>query len=211
MKIYAAKNAPAPVRGLVRDLRPLWALEEIGAAYEIEWIDAGAGEQRGDHYKAIHPFGKIPAAIDGDVTMFESGAICIYAAEKYQALGAGTALWPLVLTWSFCALDQIYPSLFERFVWGHFRKDQEGSANIVAAMTERANANFAVLESELGKREFMAGPEFTAADVLMGSALLNARTDDLMAPYPALSAYAAGLYERPAFKKVHAMNGVGPA
>lgn len=211
MKIYAAKNAPAPVRGLVRDLRPLWALEEIGAPYEIEWIDAGAGEQRSDKYKTIHPFGKIPAAIDGDVTMFESGAICIYAAEKHGALGAGTPDWPRVLTWSFCALDQVYPSLFERFIWVHFRKDQDGAEAIVAAMSGRITANFTVLESELAMRPFIAGDGFTVADVLMGSVLLNARADDLMGPYPALTAYATKLFERPAFKKVHAMNGVGPA
>ncbi len=212
MKIYAAYGAPQVIKGLVRDLRPVWALEEIGAPYELEWLNTSESEQKSDAYKAVNPFGKVPSMEDGEVTLFESGAICFYIANKHGALGgpAGSALWDKTVQWSFAALDTVLPPLFEHFVWANFRKDSPASKEGVKINREYADLRFDVLEKEFADRPFLAGEEFTVADILMGAALRNALLPDIIGKRPHLRAYMDRLYSRPAYKKAYALNLAGP-
>lgn len=212
MKIYAAYGGPPIIKGLVRDIRPIWALEEIGADYEINWLNVGEGEQRADAYRAINPFGKVPAMQDGEVTLFESGAICLYIANKYGALGgpAGSATWNEVLQWSFVALDTVLPPLFEHFIWCNFRSENPASKGADEVACENAEARFEVMEKVLGQKKYLAGDEFTVADVLMGAVLRNGLQPDIIAGHPNLRRYMDRLYGRPAFERAYALNLSGP-
>jgi glutathione S-transferase len=212
MKIYAAYGGPPIIKGLVRDLRPIWALEEIGADYEIEWLDTSKQEQKSDGYRAINPFGKVPSMVDGDVTLFESGAICLYLAQKHGALGgpAGSANWSKVLQWSFAALDTIMPPLFDHFLWSNFWAEKPGAADATKSARELAALRFGVLEGALVGRTFLASDDLTVADILMGAALRNGLQPDIIGDHPNLRAYMDRLYARPAFERAYALNLAGP-
>ncbi len=212
MKIFAAYGGPPIIKGLVRDIRPIWALEEIGAEYEISWLDVRQGEQRSDAYRKLHPFGKVPVMQDGDVTMFESGAICLYIANKYGALGgpSGSAAWNDVLQWSFAALDTVLPSLFNHFVWANFMSENDASPAVCADAVETSAARLDVLERELTSRDYIAGSELTVADILLGASLRNGLQPDVLGERPHLRSYLDRLFERPAFCRAFNLNLAGP-
>jgi len=213
MKIYASHGAPPFLKGMVRDIRPIWALEEIGADYEIHWINAGEGEQRSDTYKRIHPFGKIPAMEDDGLTLFESGAILEYIANKYDALGGPTSAprWPHVVQWCYAALDTMAPPLFDSFVWQNFRKDHPVCAEVMEITRTNANARLDVLDEVLVGKDFLVGGEMTIADVLMGTALRNGLFPDILGEHGNVRRYVEGLMARAAFKCAFDLNSKGPA
>lgn len=212
MKIYAAYGAPQLIKGLVRDIRPVWALEELGADYELEWLDTREREQKSEAYLALNPFGKVPAMVDGDVTLFESGAICLYLANKHKALGgpAGSAHWDATVQWSFAALDTVLPPLFDHFIWTKFRADNSASESAAASARELCELRFETLDGVLADRQFLVEAELTVADILMGAAFRYVMAADIIGDRPHLNAYLDRLYARPAFKKAYEINLAGP-
>jgi len=212
MKIYAAYGGPPIIKGLVRDIRPVWALEEIGAPYELAWLNTSESEQKAESYLAINPFGKVPSMEDGDVTLFESGAICFYIANKHAALGgpSGSALWDKAVQWSFAALDTVMPPLFDHFIWTKFRADNPASPAVVEGALEVANLRFDTLNTVLSDREFLTGGEFTVGDIMMGAAFRYVAEADIIGDRPNLVAYLDRLYARPAFKTAFEINLAGP-
>jgi len=213
MKIYAGYGTPPQLKGLVRDLRAVWALEEIGADYEIHWLNLIEGEQRTDAARKIHPFGKVPAMVDGDLTLFESGAICQYIANKHGALGgpATSPQWPEVTQWCFAALDTVAPRLFDHFIWQNFRTDNPICAEVSKDAKEVAQLRFDVLEGVLESKDFLVGDEFTIADILMASAIRNAMFPDIIGDHPNIRRYLDSIFARPAFQRAFELNIKGPA
>lgn len=163
-----------------------WYLEELGVPYEYVMLDLQAGEHRQPDYLAINPMGKVPAIADGDFTLWESGAILLYLAEKHDSIAATPEQRATLAQWSLFANATLGPGIF------------------VEASREREMSRlFPPLDDRLSKQPFLLGEQFTVADVAVGSMLaympLMLRID--FQDYPAIANYVKRLTERPAFQK----------
>ena len=199
LKVYGFARVNKMARGNTRDLRVLWALEEMGLPYEIVGIDHPNHDLDAPAYRAVNPFGQIPAIDDDGVVVTESGAIVLYLARKSGKLIphqlAGEAQ---VLRWSVAALNTVeIPVLTLWFVnlsGGQGTKPSE-------ALHGWANMRLEQLDGWLADRQFIATDEFTVADILMSHVLTPAANQDLLTSYANIRAYRARCLERPAWKK----------
>ncbi len=186
-------------RGYVRDLRIRWALEEAGLPYTVAttpFHDRGPG-----HY-ASQPFGQVPWLTDGDLTIFESGAILLHLAERSPTLMPATPKARAeVTTWLFAALNSMELATVP---WSIFKfMDQPPDNPIVGFFEKWLASRLQNIEAVLEKTDWLIGP-FTVADIAMSDVLrLMDRTGDL-APCPAARDYVLRATARPAFQKAHA-------
>lgn len=197
-QVSAFRWVPDFAQGFVRDLRVRWALEEAGLPYEAVLLDGD--EKNSEAYRAWQPFGQVPAFRDGEVEMFESGAIVLHLAGKSEALAPKTAAGRArVATWVIAALNSVEP-----FTWNVILFDGEGAgedwarqrrAKLVADLDRR----LAPLEERLSSRDYLED-RFTAGDIVMSTALRELIDCGALARYPALEAYVARCIARPAFK-----------
>jgi glutathione S-transferase len=199
MTLITLKWAPPLVHGLVRDLRARWALEEAGIPYDVLLI--GQDEQRAATHLERQPFGQVPALLDGDVTVFESGAIVQYVAERSAALlPTEPAARARVTSWMFAAVSTLEPtaSNLQEVDWFHAK--EPWAAPRRPAVVDFLRRRFASLADWLRSREHVAGA-FSAADILVTSVLRMVRHTDLVAESPVLVAYQASCEARPAFRR----------
>jgi glutathione S-transferase len=193
MKLYGCANT--------RSLRAAWALEEAGAEYEYSRIDLFKGEHRSPEFRALNPAGKVPALVDGDLTLTESGAIVACIGDRYPASGlmpAAAAARADCLRWMFFAATELEQPLWtiarHRFVLPPERR--------VAGIEETARWEFAnaatLLEQALREREFILGAGFSGADILLAHTLAWARSAKIALESAALNVYVDRLYARPA-------------
>jgi glutathione S-transferase len=199
MTLITLKWAPPIVHGLVRDLRPRWALEEAGIPYDV--VQLGQDEQRAAAHLALQPFGQIPALVDGDVTLFESGAIVQYVAERSPVLlPSERAARARVMSWMFAAVSDLEPvaSNLQEVDWFHAKEPwaQPRRPTVVDFLRLR----FGSLSDWLRGREHVAGA-FSAADILVTAVLRMVRHTDLVSEFPVLVAYQARCEARPAFRR----------
>ena len=198
---YAFASVPPFARGLVRDLRVRWALEEAGVPYRVTLVGDRAGAVSPADYRRVQPFGQVPAIEDGDLTLFESGAIVLYVAERSRALmPSDPTARVLVAQWTFAALNTIEPPIQHLaaldLVYAAESWAKERRPGAVEAVRHRLGELAACLEG----REHLAGP-FSAADVLMTTVLRIVRHTELVEEHPTLLAYKERCEARPAFKK----------
>ncbi|PWE32847.1 glutathione S-transferase [Maritimibacter sp. 55A14] len=190
-------------RGFVRDMRVRWGLEELGRPYRVETVPV---HPKSEAHRRMQPFGQVPVIRDGDLTLFESGAILLH-------LGEGGALMPeprraAVTQWLFAALNtvEIASSHWMQMVLAGRFPDFFGPAP-AAAVKEHArqgmDARLAPLEQELAGRDWLAG-DFSIADIAMVEVLRVLEAEGALADYPALTAYVGRGTDRPAFKKAMA-------
>src|SRR4051812_36536687 len=187
LKVYGFARVNKAARGNTRDLRVLWALEEIGLPYEIVGMDHPNHDLDSPSYRARNPFGQIPVIDDDGVVVTESGAILLYLARKSGKLMprdlAGEAQ---VLRWSIAALSLIeVPMLTAWFVDLHGGKDTRPSE----ALQQWATMRLEQLDGWLAHREFIATDEFTVADILMTHVLGGGTGPALVEPYANIVAY----------------------
>ena len=205
-----AETAPRPVvtafdwvpefaRGLVRDLRVRWALEEIGRPYDSELLNAR--EPRPEAYLARQPFDQVPAFRDGDLNIFETGAILLYLGEQDERLlpASGQAHWDAV-AWLFSALNSVEPVVQRIISYDVFYKDQAWAPDARAAILVLCQKKLERVNAALEGRDWLAG-QFSVADIAMVTVLNILRHTDLVADYPALAAYKARGEARPAYKR----------
>ena len=191
---------PEMPRGLVRDLRVRWALEEAGLAYRVE---STPFRDRGPDHFAVQPFGQVPWLTDGDLTIFESGAILLHLGEKNPALMPtdphGRAE---VVEWVIAALNSVdLPSQ----PWALFRfMGYPGNSPEAKFVEEFLKARLERMEAVLAGREWLAAGRFTVADLLMADVLRQVNRFDGLANYPACHAYVARATARPGFMKAYA-------
>lgn len=186
-----------------RATRPRWLLEELGLPYELVRLDVGVEENRQPAYLAIHPHGKVPALVDGDLNLIESAAICLHLADKHPEKGlaptVGTPERARYYQWILYAMATLEP-VVARIAAGA-RELPEGERG------ERARAAFAdyvpVLERALGDHPYLLGEHFSAADVVLGSVLIWARFLGAF-DSPRLGAYVQRLADRPAYRRARA-------
>ena len=201
--VYAFSNVPPPVKGVTRDLRVLWALEETGLAYDISPIDGVRGDQRSPAYQRVNPFGVIPAIEDDGFALFESGAILSYIADKTGALGPQDAKGrALAAQWSLAALNTVEPSAIQIFAIDKFFPDQSWAKEVRPARVEQTQRWLPTLEAALTRQPYLLGERFSAADILMTSVLRFIQHTDLLSAVPHVAAYKARCEKRPAFEKV---------
>jgi glutathione S-transferase len=192
-----------------RSVRVLWLLEELGLPYELETIPFAPESLKSPEYLKVNPLGKVPTLQDGDLTMFESGAIVEYLLEKYgagrlaPAVGAPTR-GPF-LQWVHFAEATAMPPLGAIAQHTLFKPESERIPAVVVEARERAAAVLGVLEQAVSGKQFLLGAEFSGADVMMGYALLLMKWFGLLTDqYPNLVAYLQRLETRPAFQKAAA-------
>jgi len=191
---------PEAPRGFVRDLRIRWALEEAGLAYRMATTPF---EGRGAEHIARQPFGQVPWLTDGDITVFESGAILLHLGEKSAALmptdPRGRAE---TVEWVLAALNSVEMA---GLPWSMFRfmgfPGQAPEAEFVEGFLK---LRLERMEAVLASREWLAGGRFSVADLLMADVLRPVDRFEGLAAYPACRAYLTRAIGRPAFKKAHA-------
>ena len=198
--IYAYKWVPPQVRGLVRDLRPRWALEEAGIPYTEKLIGLGE-DQVSDWYRKLQPFGQVPALEEDGLKIFESGAIILYIGGKCEALLPKDELDRLRTTsWIFAALNSIEPPVQELALIQLAYSDQEWTKARKPMLEEWITKRLAQLATVLDGKDWLEG-DFTAGDLMMVTVLRMLHTTDLLDREPAIKAYVARGEARPAFQR----------
>jgi glutathione S-transferase len=190
IKVSAFRWVPPFARGLVRDLRVRWALEEAGLPYQARLI--GPDDQKSASYRAMQPFGQVPAFEDENLVLFESGAILLHIAEQSDVLmPSDPKARARTIAWMFAALNSVEPHIQNLTAIDLFHSDQEWA---------RQRRPAAALSDWLGGRDYLEN-RFTVADLLMTTVLRMPRHTDLIAQTPNLEAYRLRCEARPAFKK----------
>jgi glutathione S-transferase len=192
-----------------RSTRPRWLLEELGVPYEVVRVDLQAGEQKRPEYLKINPNGAVPALVDGDLTLFESAAICQYLAysfpEKRLAPPVGTPARGLYYQWIHYAMSGLEPPILTIFMHTMRKPETERLPALVPEARGQLTAALAVVERALDGRPFILGNDFTAADVLVGSMLGWARRMRIIGDeLPNVSGYVGRVTQRPAFRRASA-------
>lgn len=190
---------PDFARGLVRDLRVRWALEEIGRPYETELLDARS--PRPEAYLAWQPFDQVPAFADGDLKLFETGAILLYLGERDERLlpAEGQARWDAI-AWTIAALNSVEPFITRIAGYDLFHHDKEWMPAAREAALPLARQKLKRVNDALDGREWLAG-RFSIADIAMVTVLNNLRHTDLVAEQEALADYHRRGTERPAYRR----------
>ena len=190
---------PEMPRGYVRDLRVRWALEEAGLPYRVESVPF---KDRGEEHFAHQPFGQVPWLTDGDISIFETGAILLHLGERSGTLlPADPRSRNEAVEWVFAALNSVEMASLP---WAFFRfsgdtPDTPGSKWLDGFLSVRLDR----MEPVLAEREWLAG-SFSIADILMADVLRLVDRFDGLADHPACAAYVARATSRPAFRKAHA-------
>jgi glutathione S-transferase len=198
IKIYGARWVPPFVQGLVRDLRVRWALEEVGVDYEEELLDRD--QWTGADYRTMQPFGQLPVYRDGNLTLFESGAIVLHIARKSDSLlPADADAQDRVIAWMFAALNSVEPPIQNLTLMDLFHREEEWAKLRRPSALEAAERRLDDLAEWLERREYLEG-DFSAADILMTTVLRIPRHTGLIESRPALAAYVQRCEARPAFQ-----------
>ena len=197
--VTAFEWVPDFARGLVRDLRVRWALEEIGAPYDTELLNARL--PRPEAYLARQPFDQVPAFTDGDLEIFETGAILLYLGEKDGRLlpAGGQARWTAI-AWLFSALNSVEPIVQRITTYDLRNKDEPWAPGAREAALGMCRQKLGRLNDALAGKDWLAGP-FSVADIAMVTVLNILRHTDLVAEYPALAEYKARGEARPAYQR----------
>ncbi len=198
LKLYHAPRS--------RSLRVLWLLEELGVDYELELIPFRkllAGEHRTPDYLALHPLGEVPLLRDGELRLFESGAICTWLSERHPEAGLTPsdgderARW---LQWLFFAVATLEPPAWTRLRHRRMLPPEKRNAATLLSATRRYKKALAVLEEQLADgREWLLGERFSAADILCVNTLLWAR--ELLDEAPSATAWCQRARARPACRR----------
>lgn len=199
IRVSAFRWVPPFARGLVRDLRVRWALEEAGLPYETRLI--GPQDQASASYRAMQPFGQVPAYEEDGLVLFESGAILLHIAERSEALmPSDPKARARVTAWMFAALNSIEPRIQNLAAIDLFHPNEEWAKTRRPEEFKFAQKRLAALSDWLEGRQYLEG-RFTVADLLMTTVLRIPRNTDLITQMPVVNAYRIRCEARPAFKK----------
>ena len=199
IEISAFDWVPDFARGLVRDLRVRWALEEAGLDYRVRLLDAMTA--RPQDYFLEQPFGQVPVFIEGDVHMFETGAILLHVGERSEKLLPRDDVGRARATcWLIAALNSIEPMIFELVNIDLFNAGEEWARLRRPEALRKIDERLGLLSEWLGDKDYLE-ERFTVADLLMTTVLRNLRRTDLVTRHANLAAYQARCEARPAFTR----------
>ncbi|CDZ52858.1 glutathione S-transferase family protein [Neorhizobium galegae] len=201
--ITAFERSPDRGKGLARDMRVRWALEEAGQPYDVRLVSFKAIKEPA--HLALQPFGQIPTYEEGDLALFESGAIVLHIAERHGGLLPDDAnARARAIAWMFAALNTVEPPIFDRSLARILERDELWYEKRLRSLDETIRKRLADLSRHLGEAHWLDG-EFSAGDLLMVSVLLRLKaSSDMLDDYPNLSAYVARGEARPAYKRAFA-------
>jgi len=189
-----------------RAIRGLWALEEAEADYEFVPVDLSKGDHKSEEYLKIHPGGKVPALQDGNLVLFESGAICTYIGDKYPEKNLlpkpGTPQRALYDQWLFFALTELEQPLWTITKHSYVLPKEMRIPDIFKVAQYEFGLVAKVLDKGLGDNEFIMGETFTMADILLGQTLFWAKSAKVPLGSDRLEAYVVRLKTRPGFLRV---------
>jgi glutathione S-transferase len=197
--ITAFESSPDRGRGLARDMGVRWALEEVGQPYDVRLVSFS--EMKGSAHLALHPFGQIPTYEEGDLALFESGAIVFHIAERHAGLLPDDAnARARAISWMFAALTTVQAPIVEREAFILMEKDKSWFEERLPIVDERVRTRLRELSCRLGDADWLDG-EFSAGDLLMVNVLRRPAGSAMLPEYPSLAAYVARGEARPAFKR----------
>jgi len=200
--ISVFEHSPDRGRGLARDMPVRWALEEVGQAYDVRLLSFAAMKQPA--HLARHPFGQIPAYEEGDLVLFESGAIVFHIAERHAGLlPADENARARAVGWMFAALGTVEPPVVNRTMAALLESDRSWYEERLPLVEDPLRARLAALSGRLGDAGWLDGA-FSAGDLLMVSVLRRLQGSGILEDYPDLAAYVARGEARPAFARAFA-------
>jgi len=200
--ITAFEWSPDGGKGLARDTRVRWALEEAGLPYEVRLVSMR--EMKEAAHLALHPFGQIPTYEEGDLALFETGAIVLHIAERRPGLlPADANARARAITWMFAALNTVEPPILELVTVKFVEGDKPWKDERMPLVHDRVRARLTQLAARLGDADWLDG-NFSAGDLLMVSVLLRARPSGLLDEFPSLAAYVARGEARTAYQRAFA-------
>jgi glutathione S-transferase len=197
--ITAFERSPDGGKGLARDTRVRWALEEVGQPYRVRLVSFGALKEPA--HLALHPFGQIPTYEEGDLALFETGAIVFHIAERHAGLLPDDAnARARAVTWMFAALSTVEPPILELGTARLLEGDKPWCAERLPLVKARVGDRLGPLSVRLGDSDWLDGA-FSAGDLMMVSVLLRLRPSGMLDEYPNLAAYVARGEARAAYKR----------
>ncbi|MDQ0068641.1 glutathione S-transferase [Variovorax boronicumulans] len=200
--ITAFERSPDGGKGLARDTRVRWALEEAGLPYEVRLVSMRAMKEAA--HLALHPFGQIPTYEEGDLVLFETGAIVLHIAERRPGLLPTDAnARAHAITWMFAALNTVEPPILELVTVKFVEGDKPWKDERMPLVHDRVRVRLTQLAARLGDADWLDG-DFSAGDLLMVSVLLRARPSGLLDEFSSLAAYVARGEARPAYQRAFA-------
>ena len=200
--ITAFERSPDGGKGLARDTRVRWALEEVGQPYEVRLVSFRALKEPA--HLALHPFGQIPTYQEGDLALFETGSIVFHIAQHHAGLLPEDAdARARAITWMFAALNTVEPPILEREAARLLESDKPWSKERLPLVEDRVRDRLDRLSSRLGDADWLERA-FSAGDLLMVSVLLRLKSSGILDDYPTLAAYLARGEARPAYTRAFA-------
>lgn len=176
-----------------------WALEEVGQPYDVRLLTFA--EMKEPEHLALQPFGQIPTYQEGDLLLFESGAIVLHIAQTHEGLLPGDpSARARTIGWIFAALNTIEPPILDREAAGHAERGEPWHEARGPLLERRIESRLAPLSGRLGDADWLDGP-FSAADLMMVTVLRRLGGSGLLDGYPNLAAYVARGEARPAFQR----------
>jgi glutathione S-transferase len=200
--ITAFERSPDGGKGLARDTRVRWALEEVGQPYEVRLVSFRT--MKDSAHLALHPFGQIPTYEEGDLALFETGSIVFHIAERYTGLlPYGADARARAITWMFAALNTVEPPILELANAKILERDKPWSKERLPLVEDRVRDRMTPLSARLGSADWL-DDGFSAGDLMMVSVLLRLESSGILAEYPNLAAFVARGEARPAYKRAFA-------
>ena len=200
--ITAFERSPDGGKGLARDTRVRWALEEVGQPYEVRLVSFRAKKEPA--HLRLHPFGLIPTYEEGDLVLFETGAIVFHIAEHHAGLFSDDAnARARAITWMFAALNTVEPPILELVTVRFAEGDKPWAEERLPLVKDRIRSRLVQLSARLGDADWLDGA-FSAGDLMMVSVLLRLRPSGLLNEFPKLAAYVARGEARPAYERAFA-------
>jgi glutathione S-transferase len=197
--ITAFERSPDRGRGLTRDMRVRWALEEVGQPYDVRLLSFS--EMKEPAHRSLHPFGQIPTYEEGDLALFDSGAIVFHIAERRAGLLPGDVnARARAIKWMFAAISTMEPVIVDREVVKLLERDKSWYEQRLHIVEDRIRGRLSELSNRLGDADWLDG-SFSAGDLLMVSVLLRLSGSGILDEYPNLAAYVARGEARPAYKR----------
>ncbi len=197
--ITAFERSPDGGKGLARDTRVRWALEEAGQPYDVRLVSF-RGMKEPAHL-ALHPFGQIPTYEEGDLALFETGAIVFHIAEHHACLlPEDTNAKARAIAWMFASLNTVEPPILELVTVRILESDKPWSKERLPLVEGRIRVRLEQLSARLGDADWLDGA-FSAGDLLMVSVLLRLKSSGILDEYPNLAAYVARAEARPAYRR----------
>jgi glutathione S-transferase len=197
--LTAFERSPDGGKGLARDTRVRWALEEVGQPYKVRLVSFRAMKEPA--HLALHPFGQIPTYEEGDLALFETGAIVFHIAERHAGLlPDDTNARARAITWMFAALNTVEPPILELGNARLLESDKTWTEARLPLVENRVRVRLGQLSSRLGDADWLDGP-FSAGDLMMVSVLIRLKSSGILNDYPKLAAYVARGEARPAYKR----------